>query len=179
MPETPHPDYDDSYPTCIETCSMLRVFSDDLDPDAITKLLQLEPTAAYRKGDTHNKGKLRRKVHGWFYSPSKVCASKDTRRHIDLILKALDGKAGPVNQLHLSGCKLDITSFWVSAGQGGPWLMPQQMLKLGSLGIAAWWDIYFETEDEASRARCTRRRAGATRHRHPPLFPTDTHETCE
>jgi hypothetical protein len=53
-----------------------------------------------------------------------------------------------VKRLLIKGCKIDITSYWVSVGQGGPWLMPQQMLRLGALGIDIWWDIYFSGKDE-------------------------------
>ena|SRR5579863_10178654 len=142
------PEYDDSYPTCVETYSTLRIFSDNVSPDEITKLLQIEPTDAFRKGESHNHGKLKRKTNGWFYSTRKLSSSKDTRRHIDLILAALDRKDESVRELHFNGCKIDICTYWLSVGQGGPWFMPQQMLKLGMLGIEAWWDIYFSERDE-------------------------------
>jgi hypothetical protein len=61
-------DYDDSYRTCAETFSTLRVFSDSLAPEEITKALQIEPTRSFRKGDSHSQGKLQRKANGWFYS---------------------------------------------------------------------------------------------------------------
>ena len=148
MSETHHPEYDDSYPTCVETYSTLCVFSDDIAPDEITKLLQIEPAHAFRKGDSHSRGKLQRKTNGWFLSTRKLSSSKDTRRHIDLILAALDGKVDSVRKLQLKGCKFSISSYWVSIGQGGPWLMPHQMIKLGALGIDVWWDVYFRIEDE-------------------------------
>lgn len=148
MSEAHHTDYDDSYATCVETYSTLRVFSDDVAPDEMTRVLQIEPTESFRKGDTHSHGTLRRKANGWFYSTQKLCDSKDTRRHIDMILLTLEGKEEAVARLKSQGCKLDITSYWVSTGQGGPWLMPLQMLKLGRLGIEVWWDVYFSGEDE-------------------------------
>jgi Domain of unknown function (DUF4279) len=148
MSETHQTEYADSYPTCVETHSTLRVFSDAISPDEITNLLQIEPTDAFRKGDSHARGKLQRKANGWFYTTQKRCDSKDTRRHIDMILAALEGKLAAVETLHKQGCKVDITSYWVSTGQGGPWLMPQQMLKLGRLGIEVWWDVCFESKNE-------------------------------
>jgi len=57
-------------------------------------------------------------------------------------LAALEGKLDSVQKIQRQGCTLDITSYWVSTGQGGPWLMPEQMLKLGRLGISVWWDVY-------------------------------------
>jgi hypothetical protein len=65
-----------------------------------------------------------------------------------MILAALDEKLDAVEALHARGCKIDITSYWASVGQGGPWLMPDQMLKLGALGIGVWWDVFFAHEDE-------------------------------
>jgi hypothetical protein len=147
------PEYDDSYPTCVTTYSTLRVYSDDIAPDEITKLLQIEPTKAFQRGDSLGGGKLQRKTNGWFYSTKKLSSSKDTRRHIDLILATLDGKVDSVKKLQLKGCKIDISSYWLSIGQGGPWLMPQQMLKLGTLDIAVWWDIYFSKEDEPAETK--------------------------
>lgn len=141
-------EYDDSYLTCVETYSSLIVFSDDLTPDNITKLLKIEPTATFQKGERFGRGKLQRKTNGWFYCTKKMSPSKDTRRHIDLILKALDGKADSIRKLHRKSSKIQIISYWSSVGQGGPWLMPQQMLKLGKLNIDIWWDVYFAGEDE-------------------------------
>jgi hypothetical protein len=139
-------EYDDSYQTCVETFSTLRVFSDDIAPEEITASLRLKPSKTFRKGDLHSQGKLQRKTNGWFYSTEHLTNSRDFRRHLDIILDALDGRNDAVIGLQSKGCEVDITTYWVSTGQGGPWLMPYQMLKLGSLGIEIWWDIYFRSE---------------------------------
>src|SRR5688572_9839067 len=91
-------EYDDSYSTCVETYSTLRIFSDTISPDEITKLLQIQPTDRFQKGDSHSQGKLKRKTNGWFYSTEKLSPSKDTRRHMDLILNALDGREEAVKK---------------------------------------------------------------------------------
>ena len=148
MSETRPIEYDDSYATCVETYSTLRIFSDDLAPEEITSLLQVAPTESFRKGDSHAQGRLQRKANGWFHATKGQVNSKDTRRHIDVILAALDGKAAAIKKLQTSGCKIDITSYWMSIGHGGPWLMPEQMLRLGALGIAVWWDVYFAHEEK-------------------------------
>jgi hypothetical protein len=142
-------EYKDSYPTCTRTYSTLRVFSNLLAPSEITKMLEMVPTRFFRKGDAYAKGRLRRNANGWFYSTRKLSSSKDTRRHIDLILAKLEEKARILGSLRRKGCKIDITTCWVSGGQGGPMLMPEQMLKLGALGISVWWDIYFNSREEA------------------------------
>src|SRR3974390_2933822 len=136
-------EYNDQYPTCAETYSTLRIFSDKIPPDEITRILGIEPTRAFSKGDAYSRRKLERKSNGWFYSTKELSKSKDTRKHIDFILAAIDGKEDAIRSLCNQGCKIDLCSYWVSTGQGGPWLVPCQMLKLGNLGIEIWWDVYF------------------------------------
>ncbi len=148
MSEVCPSDYDDSYATCVKTYSTLRIFSDALNPEEITDLLHIEPTSAFQKGEVHGRGKFERKTNGWFWCTEGMSSSKDTRRHVDLVLAAFEGKLDVVKALQARGCKIDITSYWMSSGQGGPWLMPPQMLKLGALGIGIWWDVYFADEDE-------------------------------
>jgi hypothetical protein len=141
------PDYDDDYPTCALTKSALRIFSDKTSPAEITKILKLKPTSSFQKGESFSKGQLFRKANGWFLDTKKSVKSKDTRRHIDFILQAIGRKHKAIELLRQRGCKLDIVSYFVSCGQGGPALWPYQMLKLGKLGIEVWWDLSFRGED--------------------------------
>ena len=129
--------------TCIDTYSTLRIFSDESGPEEITNTLGVEPTSTFKEGDVHGLGRLRRKTNGWFYSTKSITESKVDQHHLDLVLDVLDGKTDAVDALRERGCKIDIVTYWVSSGQGGPSLLPEQMLKLGALGISIWWDIYF------------------------------------
>jgi hypothetical protein len=140
-------DYDDNYATCKFTTSTLRIFGDKTSPAEITKILKLKPTRSFQKGESFNKGRLFRKTNGWFLETKKPVKSKDTRRHIDFILQAIERKHRAIKLLRQRGCKLDIVSYFVSCGQGGPALWPYQMLKLGKLNIEVWWDVYFHEED--------------------------------
>jgi len=155
-------EYDDSYSTCVATYSTLRAFSDRHLPEQIGTILRLQSTAAFAKGEPFGAGKLQRKTNGWFFSTENLSESRDTRRHIDLILQALDGKAALVGQLRSEGCVIDITSYWVSIGHGGPWLMPYQMQTLGVLEIPVWWDIYF-SERQGISARTSLSEAAGER----------------
>jgi Domain of unknown function (DUF4279) len=142
-------EYVHDYPVCLETYSMLRIFSDKLSPAEIKKALAITPTESFKKGEAHGKNKKNRffrKTNGWFYSTDKLTSSRDTRQHIDLILEALNRKGKALKTLHKKGCQINIVSYYVSTGQGGPALWPYQMLKLGKLGIEIWWDIYFSEE---------------------------------
>jgi hypothetical protein len=143
------PDYDDNYPTCAATFSTLRIFGDRISPAEITRILKIKPTKAFQKGEPFSKRRLFRKTNGWFLCTEKLVKSKDTRRHIDIILKAIGRKGRAIKLLRQRGCHLDITSFFLTNGSaGGPWLMPYQMLKLGNFGIDVSWDIYFHEEDK-------------------------------
>ena len=141
-------EYDDSYPTSVETYSTFRIFSECLEPENVSDILQIKPTRSFKKGERKSEinSKLQYQTNGWFYSTEGLCTSSDTRRHIDMILAILEGKMESINTLHAKGCEMDIVSYWESKGQGGPLLMPLQMSKLGSYGIAVWWDVYFSFE---------------------------------
>src|ERR1700743_2456575 len=133
------PEYVHDYPTCLETYSTLRIFSDTVSPTTIEKALKVAPTKSFKKGEPYNKNRLRRKTNGWLYETNKLTRSRDTRQHIDLIIDALEGKEKALKGLIKKGCQIDLVSYYVSSGQGGPALWPHQMLKLGNLGIEIWW----------------------------------------
>ena len=149
----PHSDvsfgYNDQYATCVETFSTLRIFSDHVGAERVTSILALQPTTSFTKGEAYGTHGHRRKSNGWLFSTEGLSDSKDTRRHIDIILSALSGKASSIDVLKRAGVSFDICSYWVSTGQGGPALWPHQMKALGELGIEVWWDIYFAAKDEA------------------------------
>jgi len=142
------PDYDDDYPTSVKTFSTLRIYSDQINPAEITRILKIKPTKSFQKGEVLSKARLFRKTNGWFFCTEKLVKSKDTRRHIDFILQAIGRKTKAIELLRQKGCRLDIFSYFVSIGQGGPMLSPYQMLKLGKLNIVVGWDIYFHDEDK-------------------------------
>lgn len=148
MSRTMTDEYNDAYATCTGTYSTLRIFSDALAPEEVSAALDLQPTRSFRAGDVHSLGRLRRKTNGWFYSTKQLSDSKDTRRHIDLVLSAIAGKNGLLADLRERGCVIDLFSYWESVGQGGPALWPRQMVALGEAGIPIGWDIYFSGDDE-------------------------------
>ncbi len=131
---------------CTRTYSTLRIVSDEVDPEKISKTLGLEPTDSFRTGDAYSICKLTRKQNGWFLSTESSMESQDTEEHIGFILAKLDGKGEAVAALHAAGCHLDIFSFWTSNGQGGPSLTAEQMLILGNLGIPVSWEVYADEQ---------------------------------
>ncbi len=136
--------YADDYATCAETFSTLRIMSDTLLPDEVTEALGLQPTYCFAKGETFGRANRQRKFNGWYHSTKGSVQSKDSRRHIDEILTLLDGKQCALDTLVEKGCEMDIMSYWVSIGHGGPILEPEQMARLARFKIKVWWDVYFD-----------------------------------
>jgi hypothetical protein len=138
--------YDDNYSTCKETSATLRIFSDSIDPSAITSMIGTNPTESYAKGDKYGKKLLTRKCNGWLLDTRGLIESKDCRRHIDWILSKISECDDGLAKLKSTGAEIDISCYWVSSGQGGPTLSPLQMAELARLDIEIWWDIYFDQQ---------------------------------
>lgn len=138
--------YDDAYETCVSTYASLRLFSDGVDPDSLTAILNLVPTTSFRKGEPYGNHGHVRKFNGWLLliSSEHFIDSKDSRRHIDWILERIGNKSQELTGLRSKGVEIDISCLWLSKGQGGPTISPQQMTELARLGIDVWWDVYFD-----------------------------------
>ena len=144
-------DYDDDYPTCLETHAGMRIYHDDLDPDRITGLLGIEPSQTQVKGLVHtraNGAEFTPPIGGWFLSTQGVIDSRDVRRHVDWILDKLAGKDETLTRLQDEGNRMDIFCYWLSAnGHGGPTLSPAIMRRLGELELEIGFDIYGPYDD--------------------------------
>lgn len=138
-------EYDDNYPTCIETYATLRVFGEAVELDDVSRMLASTPTRTQRKGQPLREGaKTSAKLSGWFLETRAVIQSKDSRRHLDSLLDILKPKVLEIQEMQARGMEIDICCFWLSVGQGGPTIGPEQSKVLGALGIEVWFDIYFD-----------------------------------
>ncbi|WP_309385446.1 DUF4279 domain-containing protein [Cerasicoccus frondis] len=139
MPTT---DYSDDYATCSRTYATFRVYLDDVDPDDLTRLLGIQPTKVQRKGQFDTSKKYP-KLNGWFLSTKEKCTSRDSRRHIDLLLLELEGQRKAIDAIRAQGGSCQISCFWASAsGHGGPIIPTDQMRRLAALDLELWFDIY-------------------------------------
>lgn len=136
--------HDDKYSTCYETHACFRAYSKSKDPDNITRSLSILPTSVQRIGDHYGKLKLRTiKINGWFLESEKKIKSKDSRRHLDYLLRKLYPKRMEILSLQKKGWRMDVSCYWSSRhGQGGPTISPSQMKKLAELNIDLWYDYY-------------------------------------
>jgi len=147
-------EYNHDYATCAETYATLCIYHHDLDPDTISRLLELRPTQSQRRGEPHNTQATRPvplRVGAWFLSTRDVSQSRDVRFHIDLLLGMLSEKDDAIRQLAAQGCELRISCYWRSySGHGGPMMWPETMGRLAELGIEVSFDVYFCGENEPS-----------------------------
>ena len=134
-----------SYSTCLETYSTLRIFSNEITPAEISSILLIEPSKSFCKDELLAQPGNRRKFNGWFLSSESKIDSNDTTQHTQWVITSILGKKDVVHSLRTRGAEIDICCYWVSAGQGGPTISPSQMRSLGDLDLEIWWDVYFET----------------------------------
>lgn len=155
MNATEYP-YDDDYPTCARTWATLRLYPGEIDPNTITQELGIQPSSTNRKGEhrnPHARNPIR--IHGWFLSSREAVPSRDATRHVDWLIDQLEPARESLRQLQTTGCRMDISCFWESAGcaGGGPLLYPRQMQRLAELGLEIWFDFYPAPHDDEGEHR--------------------------
>ncbi|QCB45522.1 DUF4279 domain-containing protein [Hydrogenophaga sp. PAMC20947] len=140
--------YDDEYATCVSTFVWLRVMSETLEPDSVTRRLHVQPTRTQLRGALPApNSKYPYKYSGWFLESDGQVQSRDARRHLDWLLSQLTGKGKVFAELMAEGNKVDVCCKWESVGQGGPLLSPPQLEGLAQLGLELWFDVYFAGQD--------------------------------
>lgn len=129
----------DDFQSCEETYVTLCLYHDQLDPSLITAQLGIEPTSVKRKEEMNPHSR-----NGWFYSTEGIVESRDLRRHLYSIISDISIFSEHLEQLRIQGCEMWLSCFWASAaGNGGPILDSQIMLRLGQLSLDLDFDIWF------------------------------------
>lgn len=142
---------DDKYETCEKTYAEIKIYGDDLDPNAVTIDLGISPSGSQKKGEVR-RGAGDQETHivsgGWFLSSDGHVKSKDLRRHLDwLLARLLPAKERILALQDRKGIKMSVDCVWWSAfGDGGPTLWPQQMRGLADLNLECSFDLSFPEE---------------------------------
>jgi hypothetical protein len=79
----------------------------------------------------------------WLWSTENIIASLDTEDHLNLITEHFSEKVKELETLRQK-CKIDVMSYFVTNGQGGPSISSALMKKLSALGLDIWWDVYLD-----------------------------------
>jgi hypothetical protein len=125
--------------SCLETFSTLRIFSEALSPEEITAILGLNGTKTRGK-DPSSKYKHKQTYNMWLWSTENKIASLDTEDHLNLIAEHFSEKVKEIETLRQK-CKIDVMSYFMTNGQGGPSVSSALMKNLSSLGLDIWWDL--------------------------------------
>lgn len=138
--------YADELRACSETFVTLRIYHEEIMPEAVSRRLNIEPDKMVVKGSRISKKRIAQ-LNGWFLTSKEKLDSKDCRRHFDWLIHKLTGRGEEISMLSQEGFECYVSCFWVSSsGNGGPSLSPPQMLGLANLGLGVSWDIYFEND---------------------------------
>lgn len=116
-------------------------------PDSVGAALGVAATGAFPI-NPESRYRNRREWNLWKWSTRGVVHSRDNLEHLQAITTLLEGKADQLATLRGLGCETDIFCYWVSSGQGGPYLDSATMRSLAALGLDVSWDMYFGEESD-------------------------------
>lgn len=135
--------YIDDYPTCEDTFVTLRIYTGEMAPEFVTKILGVSPSDILTKGKVVKGRKRPAILNGWFLSSQDKIESLDSRRHIDWLLQHFDGKDELLRKVVAESDEAYVSVYWSSkSGHGGPQLSQNQMAGLLRLGLDIDHDIY-------------------------------------
>jgi hypothetical protein len=131
----------------LETHATVRIFSESLHPDEISRTLGISATRP-RPKEPDSKYRPRREYHYWSWCSDDQVHSLDGLEHVRAVTTLLRDKHEELERLRGAGCDIDVCCYWVSSGQGGPSLEVSDLAALSSLGLPIWWDVYFGEPEE-------------------------------
>ncbi|MBB3169476.1 DUF4279 domain-containing protein [Simiduia aestuariiviva] len=135
--------YIDDYPTCEDTYVTLRIYTGEMAPEFVTRMLGVKPSDTLTKGQIAKGRKKPAILNGWFLSSQGEVDSLDSRRHIDWLLQNFEGKDELLRKVAAESQESYVSVFWSSkSGHGGPRLSQNQMAGLLRLGLDIDHDIY-------------------------------------
>ena len=138
----------------METYATLRVFSKNNAPGRNWPRPGRRGHADQARSDSESKYRNRRENHFWAWSSDSVVQSLDGMEHVRVI-SLLQDKEHELARLREAGCDIDVCCYWVSSGQGGPFLDNQALTSLARLGLEIWWDVYFGKEQDYEESPVT------------------------
>lgn len=137
--------------SCLRTYIGLCIYSQTLRPEEISSALAIEPSRTAVL-DPNSKYKARREHHLWVWSTKDLIDSTDHLVHLNRLFDALAGREGVLEELRNGGCSMQVSCYWDSSGQGGPWLDLPTIDSLARLRLEIWWDIHFVQEGSSDDA---------------------------
>jgi len=130
----------------------LRIYHPELNPEEITRLMQVKPTMSWTKGDdaygwTKRPGK-KAPSGGWLLSSRQKVKSNNAIAHLDWLLDQLTGSASVLKRLQEQGFIVDVVVGWhATSWNTTPALTPEIMRRLANNHLPIWFDVYLYDEE--------------------------------
>jgi Domain of unknown function (DUF4279) len=128
-----------------------RLFADDLDPEAITALIEVAPTEAFTKGETFGgrHGRVGHRHTGAWLLSSGLPDTVALADHLREILRRLEPKGDQIRALRDQGYTLDVFCGYFLERYNEQFILPPDVLgRVAALGAALHLDIYSSDADE-------------------------------
>lgn len=131
------------YPTCQRCYVNLCIYTGDLEPNYVTKILNIEPSHVTKRGERASVySDSTNPINGWFLSLKGDVNSRDLRNHLDWLFEKIASSRSNIDRLREGGCRLSVWGYWMSrAGHGGPILSVSQSKKLAELEFEFCLDV--------------------------------------
>lgn len=124
----------------------LRVMGRDLEPQEVSRLLELEPTISHKRGDDRT-GKAAKSSSEyseglWAWGPS-LAEIEPLAEHVRALVDVLEPKIAVLQHLRNLGLRMDIfIGIFGSDNNFGFTMSPELLEKLGRLDIDLDFDVY-------------------------------------
>jgi hypothetical protein len=135
-----------SKPKCVY--ATFRVTGPDLDPVAITKLLDWTPTAELRKGDLQQVVDKPSDCGVW-YLGTNADKSINMDHHLRLLIDLFTPKIAVLQALQEQGLNLSVSGYVLTCFENVESHISYPTLKaLAQLPCRFWMDVYFNVDDD-------------------------------
>lgn len=123
-----------------------------MEPSQIGRVLSLQPTGSLVR-DTSSPYRPRRETNLWEWCTREIVHGVDSEEHLKAIIDFISPSSESLSELQKLGCETDIFFYWVSSGQGGPFLQVETMRNLVNLNLPIYWDMYFGKLEDYQKDR--------------------------
>ncbi|MBI5624071.1 MAG: DUF4279 domain-containing protein [Elusimicrobia bacterium] len=118
----------------------------ELDPDAVSRILKLQPSEAHRKGDARPASTARKYApfnEGLWCLSSELSEDRTLAEHLEALLGELAAHKKALAAIRKNGCRQDIFIGMFSGGGNQGFVLSLETLgRLHELGVEVNFDLY-------------------------------------
>lgn len=128
-----------------EIYASLRIYHQDLAPEAVSTSLELNPSRAWVKGEKLE-DEIIATTGGWLLSSKEHVNSAEMNKHLDWLLLMLSGCGSRLTKLQKQGYKTELVVSWFSDSWNTcPALTPEFMQRIAALNMPLRFDVYLDS----------------------------------